>query len=231
MARTALCTVAYFHPLANLLRRELRLEHEYQADRATLAVATVRDYRLQLLARQFTTRSSLLVAAFAQRPLKSRFAMMTQTFHPRQAWRLATAALLLAVIAAACTKEGVDEEQLAELDRVQVEGFSAEQQALSFEEAMATHGYSFNTYTIETFDLETGTSERQYVRYIVDRDGNPVNDFTVTEDDSKTRETRRMVRNQEVLKIVEEMPYFNGSGCAPRERACHDKAMLEYIYS
>ena len=222
LAMAALCTVAYFHPLAHLLRRELRLVHEYQADRAALATTKVGDYRRQLLAQTFNTTPSTLAAAFAQRPLKSRFAMMTQHFHPRQSWRLLTAAACLTLAAVACTEDGIDQDQLTELDAAQSEGLTAEELFMNGQK----RGEIVSVDTVLIQDSETGQITKTYVQRYRAAEGDIQTMAT-----SDGHKASQMVRGQEVFRVVEDMPHFKGAGCADSEQQCNQRAMLAHIYS
>lgn len=92
VASALVTVVCWFHPLAHVLRRELRSVHEFQADAAVLAALDVHHYRHILLRNQLTS-SPALAYGFAGSPLQQRFTMMTTAFRQNQRWRLAAATL------------------------------------------------------------------------------------------------------------------------------------------
>ena len=222
-----LCAVAWFHPLVYVLRRELRLVHEFQADRAALATTAPEPYRRLLLAARLQTSPSHLATALGHEPLKARFDMMTKRFSPRQLWRLATAALLMAAATVACTKEEIDEDTLAELSAAQGDALSAEDR---FMMGLSGAHREVSADTIVVFDPETGTETVDVVHRITDAEGADVGTFRERVGGHETG-VQMVVRGQRVYSIVEDMPHFTGLGCAEADRDCNERAMLEYVYS
>ena len=227
------CALAWFHPLAYVLRRELRLVHEYQADRATVTHFDLRAYRRQLLGQQLHPRLPSLVAAFAHQPLQNRFDMMTRSFRPAQTWRLPLAACGLAAVTLACSKESITDEDLAQLAAAQDEGPEAEAELA----AMISSGeYTITRDTIISIHPDTYEEEMEIVLLVRDGEGDVVRSFKASAEapnDGEAHEesaVAELVRGQEVFRIVEEMPYFRGAGCG-KDKACNEKAMLQHLYS
>lgn len=244
--------LAWFHPLVYVLRRELRLVHEFQADAHTLSEFDARSYREVLLRQQLGAPNLSLVASFAQSPLKTRFSMMTTNPVPRgskgsafgfrqnQFWRLGAALLCLLLVVAACTKEEITDDQLSELAAMNI----GEEAAEFVEAAMSTDGMTLESVdTITMFNPETHVEEVTAIENWVgpnnsfisknirkpigrfDADGNPIKLVSGI----STR-----VRSQEVFKIAEQMPMFSGcenNGLSDEEtQQCAMKKMLEFIY-
>ena len=220
-----LCAVAWFHPLVYVLRRELRLVHEFQADRAALTGAEPGPYRRLLLAARFQTTTPYLATALGHEPLKARFDMMTKRFYPRQAWRLAAAALLMVSVTVACTKEEIDAELLDDLADAQAEDLSAEER---FTMGLGGSHSKVATDTIVIFNADTGAETVEVIYRLRDADGADVGTFREYSGSSSMRE---VVRGQPVYKFAEEMPHFDGEGCAPGDDACHERSLLGFVYS
>ena len=240
-----LCTVAWFHPLAYFLRRELRLVHEYQADAAALRRTTAAPYRRLLLSARLQTSPLHLATALGHEPLKARFDMMTKRFSPKQTWRLATAAFLVAAATVACTKEDVDAELLDELTAAQSEEIVGGSRTFDLR-AGAAEGSTLRIDTVVTFDPETLEEATELVFTVVDPGGDEVETYKSgphsPEDMARRRAERegeedvrigaeQLIRGQPVYRIVEDMPHFNGAGCAEGDRRCYEKSLLEFVYS
>ncbi len=234
---TLVKTVFWFHPLAYLLDRELRLVHEYHADAKALASTELSSYRRLLLAHQLHTRQPLLAAAFAHSPLQNRFTMMTRTFQMNQAWRVALATLALLITALACSKEQEFDEEIDGLEAAQADGLTAEQGMAAYADRINSGEYQLSVDTIEVFDPETGVSVTTTVLNIKDSSGKVVQTFQQTGGDTspgtggKRTFTSERVRGQEVLKIAEEMPHFPSADCTSGDRACYEKALLQFVYT
>ena len=231
--------LAWFHPLAYVLRRELRLVHEFQADAHTLTDFDSRSYREILLRQQLGAPKLKLVAAFAQSPLKTRFAMMTNKFNKGQFWRLGAALLCLMLVVAACTKESIDDADLANLAEVNGDEMSK----VFAEAAMSTDGMTLESVdTINVYDPEKYVKEVTVVERwvgpnntsktinkrlgVVDKDGNPIN----------LRNAKDLVvRSQKVLKTADQMPRFPGcenfGGTNQELDQCATKKLLEFVYA
>ena len=216
----------WFHPLVHIIRRELRLVHEYEADAYALQQLDPTQYRLTLLTQQLGTNASVFAASFNHSPLKLRFQMINRVFQRQQIWRLSLAALSLVLVGVACTKEDITDEDIALLESVN-DGESFSDAALD-----VTGMNLIGVDTISTFDPATSTE----VVTLVQRYEGPNNKTktltrTLTEDVIGPSATQ--VRNQKVYKVVEQMPRFPlPSDCgstAPDQ--CATKAMLEHVYS
>ena len=227
---------AWFHPLIYVLHRELRLVHEFQADRATLAEVATRPYQRLLLNYRLNPLHATphLAAAFAHEPLKNRFDMMHRTYLKTQVWRLGLAALTFATVTVACTKEPNVVEELAELRSAADEGLSADEQMQDLTDRVNAGEYTMSSDTIEVFDPATYESTVTVVLNFKDQNGQTVKSFQRSADDSNVASPAPVasrVRNQEVLKIVDEMPHFPSAGCATGDKSCYEKAMLQNIYA
>lgn len=231
--------LAWFHPLVYVLRRELRLVHEFQADAHTLSEFDARSYREVLLRQQLGAPNLSLVASFTQSPLKTRFSMMTSSFRQNQFWRLGAALLCLLLVVAACTKEEIDDVDLADVAEL-----NAGEEAIALAEAaMSTDGMTLQSVdTITMYDPETSHEEVTAVEHWVGADGkskNIVKELGVVDSDGNPVKLMRpgteMFRSQEVYKVVDEMPRF--PGCENRGLSkedlqdCSMKEMLTFIYS
>lgn len=233
-------TLAWFHPLAYVLRRELRLVHEFQADAHTLTEIDARSYREVLLRQQLGAPNLSLVASFAHSPLKTRFAMMTHSFRQNQLWRLGAALLCLLLVVAACTKEEIDDTEVANLIADQMEG-----DLLSAADASDVEGMTLTSVdTVMIFDPET-KKESVTVVYNYEEEGTNRSKSIQKQLSGPALENfqippppppppTEMFRNQTVYKLVDEMPRFPGcenNGLADKElQQCSMKEMLTFIY-
>ncbi len=94
----------WMNPFAWILRRELRLVHEFQADAFALSASESRDTYAHLLLRQsFRTPSPAFTHAFFHHPIKQRIAMLfaKQSSGPQRAARMFSAGIAAAFISAA----------------------------------------------------------------------------------------------------------------------------------
>lgn len=230
--------LAWFHPLVYVLRRELRLVHEFQADAHTLSEFDARSYREVLLRQQLGAPNLSLVASFTQSPLKTRFSMMTSSYRQNQLWRLCAAFLCLLLVVASCTKEEISETEIANLIASQMEG-----DLLSAAEAADVEGMTLTSIdTVMIIDPETMKENVSVVYNYEDASTNRgksivkalKKEFHDPYNDPKSIGTE-MFRSQEVYKKVDEMPRFpgceNSGGTAEEEQQCAMKKMLEFIYS
>ncbi len=230
---TLIRTVLWFHPLVYLIDRELRLVHEYHADAEALNSIELNSYRRLLLAHQLHTRQPLLAAAFAQSPLQNRFAMMTKTFQTKQSWRVALATAVVLFAAAACTKDGVDEADLATLTAAQAEGLSADDNLSAYMAGVERGLYRLSIDTIDMFDPETYESTLTVVYNFENPDGH-VKVFSRTGAPAVGTEPApsiEVVRNRAVLKTAEVMPHFPDASCVNSDNSCYETALLRHIYS
>ena len=221
------CAVAWFHPLAYALRRELRLVHEYQADARTLTAVGLDDYRRTILAQSLAADASVFAASFTRSPLRQRFAMMARTFRQNQFWRLATAALLLAAAAVACTKDGVDEADLTVVADANDGVYGRELAAAA---ADVTGMTLKSVDTVVVFDPQTNFEEVTVVRNYEGADGRTK---SITQRVAGTQDlptASEMLRNLPVYKSVDEMPRFPGPACPEDDADCFRKALLNYVY-
>ena len=228
----ALAAVAlWFHPLVYVLRRELRLVHEFQADAAVVGPRAASDrnaYRSTLLDVQFRQpRVGVLTTAFHHSPLKRRFDMLNRSPLPHQWLPLTLATLSLVGLAAACTKEEIDPEQLAELNNLN------QAEALEATSAEIINGARVvGVDTIEIFDPETFESTVQIVKRLEYPDGERAEVLSegsapeLNYDGTPNRAYQ--YRSQPVYNIVEEMPRFPAPGCVDMD--CAQKAMLTFMY-
>ncbi len=229
------CAAAWFNPFVYALRRELRLVHEYQADRQVVLTASyAADYQKILLNQQLGIRPLALAPAFNHSPLKNRFLMMTNSFGRKQLWRPVLAALTLLIFAASCAKEEPTEIELAGI----AEANSEESLILSADGAM--EGYELTgTDTITMFDPETYAETVQIVRNFTNTATGefksqqlPANDLT--RDGSGEAVAQEMIRSMPVYKVVDEMPHFPGGNCTGTSEEiedCHMEMMLKHVYS
>lgn len=94
------CVLLWYNPAAWLMRDELRLIHEYQADAEVLASgADPRDYQMLLIKRAVGNKFSLLANGFNQHKLKNRITMM-QKEKSKGLRRLSAIALAIAPVVA-----------------------------------------------------------------------------------------------------------------------------------
>ena len=228
------CALLWWHPLAYVLRRELRLVHEFQADARTVRHIDDQIYRTTLLTQQFGAQASAFAASFNHSPLNLRFMMLSSAFRQNQLPRLVVAALALTLVAAACTKESVDEGLLEELadvntERVVIEQ-NNEQQALYdalVEKGVATE----HVDTVTVYDPVAKTEEVTVVRYYKwASTGKPLDLSTgVNAGMGADGDAAEIVRGEKVYKVVEEMPRFPAPNCA--DERCAQREMLNFIYS
>ena len=231
--------LAWFHPLAYVLRRELRLVHEFQADAHTLTNIDARSYREVLLRQQLGAPKLKLVASFAQSPLKTRFAMMTNKFNQSQFWRLGTALVCLMLVVAACTKEEIDEQEISDLLTEQIQD-----KLMSAVDAADVEGMELTSIdTVTTFDPDTYKETVDVIYNYEDKASNKskstvkrLSAGTLSNTGSIKDETlgTEMFRNQTVYKLVEQMPMFPGcddsAGYTDELQQCSMRKMLEFIY-
>lgn len=94
------CVLLWYNPAAWMMRDELRLIHEYQADAEVLASgADPRDYQMLLIKRAVGNKFSLLANGFNQHKLKNRITMM-QKEKSKGFRRLSAIALAIAPVVA-----------------------------------------------------------------------------------------------------------------------------------
>ncbi|MDE6022337.1 MAG: TonB family protein [Muribaculaceae bacterium] len=94
------CVLLWYNPAAWMMRDELRLIHEYQADADVLdAGADPRDYQMLLIKRAVGNKFSLLANGFSQHKLKNRITMM-QKEKSKGMRRLSAIALAIAPVVA-----------------------------------------------------------------------------------------------------------------------------------
>ena len=230
-----------FHPLLLLLRRELRLVHEYQADARTLAHVDARAYRRTLLSQQLGAPASAFAAAFSHSPLQLRFQMMSSSFRQNQTWRPVLAAALALLIGLACTKEEVSDEMLADIAAentasAQAEHYDSREAAMAALVADGTVLLSVDTITmINPADMsETVEIVRNYTWA---SSGEPIDlsqSANVRPDvhggplGSKSSE---LIRNEPVYFVVDYMPRFPSPDCATDDERCAQANMLDFIYN
>ncbi len=221
---TVTTAVFWFHPLVYLLRRELRLIHEFQADAAVLREVQLSTYRVTLLSHQFGTNASTFAAAFNHSPLNLRLMMMSSALRQNQWWRLATAALCLAFVAIACQKEEITEHDLDEVVELN-QGDAGLELA---ETATDISNYKLSsTDTVIVFDPETNTELMHIIQnYVHKTDASK----TLILHTDPAGNTSQEVRSETVHKVVDQMPMFPAPECGD-DVQCHQKAMLEFVYS
>jgi hypothetical protein len=78
MAMEMLCVVQFFNPFAWLLKHEMRLNHEFLADRGTFKNGEDATQYFQLLLQKKMTKQPILVHSFHYSPLKNRIMMQLQ---------------------------------------------------------------------------------------------------------------------------------------------------------
>ena len=94
------CVLLWYNPASWMMRDELRLIHEYQADAEVLAAgADPRDYQMLLIKRAVGNKFSLLANGFSQHKLKNRITMM-QKEKSKGMRRLSAIALAIAPVVA-----------------------------------------------------------------------------------------------------------------------------------
>ena len=164
MLASIVAVLAWFHPLVYVLRRELRLVHEFQADAHTLTDFDSRSYRKILLRQQLGAPKLKLVAAFAQSPLKTRFAMMTNKFNQSQFWRLSVALFCLMLVVAACTKEEITDGDLAEFTTLTSAG---EEELLTKTASVPNDTTIYGLDPIKTFDHQAFVNKLNRFRKIL----------------------------------------------------------------
>ena len=228
-------TLLWFHPLVYLLRRELRLVHEFQADAAAVRALAPERYRAALLSQQFGAAVPVLATSFVQSPLKLRFAMMSYSFRQNATARLLTAILALTVVGFACTKDGFEDADLAAVAEA-----NAAENADEYDARIAqlqSWGTDFEQRlivdTIVTIDPATGKETVEVVNTILNEDNGESVSFQ--RDLNADREpSAQRYRSEEVYKVVEQMPMFPGceqlGGSNQELQECATKAMLEFIY-
>ncbi len=237
---SVIMVLVWFHPLAYVLRRELRLVHEFQADAHTLTEIDARSYREVLLRQQLSAPNLSLVASFAHSPLKTRFAMMTNKFNQSQLWRLGAALLCMMLVVAACTKEEIDDTEVANLIADQMDG-----DLLSAADAADIEGMELTSVdTVIVFDPETYEESVTVIYNYEDAttnrsksvqkklSGKASANFEVPPPPPPP--PTEMFRSQEVYKVVEQMPMFpgcdNSAGYTEELKECSMQKMLEFIY-
>ena len=232
-----LCALLWWHPLAYVLRRELRLVHEFQADAHTVRHIDREAYRTTLLTQQFGARASAFAASFNHSPLNLRFMMLSAAFRQNQLPRLIVATLALTLVAVACTKESIDDSLLEEVADVNTEQVLSEEEERNqrlydvlVEKGIATEHID----TITIYDPVAGTEEIDVVRYYKwASTGKPLDLSTGIHagmgPDAAGTASDEIVRGEKVYKVVDEMPRFPAPDC-PDEQ-CAQKEMLNFIYS
>jgi hypothetical protein len=241
MLASIVAVLAWFHPLVYVLRRELRLVHEFQADAHTLTDFDSRSYREILLRQQLGAPKLKLVAAFAQSPLKTRFAMMTNKFNKGQFWRLGAALLCLLLVVAACTKEEVYDQEIDNILTEQIQG-----KLLSAVDAADVEGMELMSIdTVTTFDPDTYEETVDVIYNYEDEASSKSKSVvkrlaagTLARNSSNEQVDKsydaEMYRSQVVYKVVEQMPMFpgcdNSAGYTDELKQCSMKKMLEFIY-
>ena len=221
---TVATAVFWFHPLVYLLRRELRLIHEFQADAAVLREVQLSTYRVTLLSHQFGTNASTFAAAFNHSPLNLRLMMMSSALRQNQWWRLATAALCLAFVAIACQKEEITEHDLDEVARL-----NSDTRTVTFPEEEVQKG-NFILTSVDTLiliDHETHQQNWEIIRYYADKD-DPT-DVLVERIDA-LGQRHLQIRNENVYGVADEMPHFPSNNCTEGDSRCFQRALLEHVY-
>jgi len=235
--------LAWFHPLAYVIRKELRLVHEFQADAHTLSNIDARSYREVLLRQQLGAPNLSLVASFAQSPLKTRFSMMTSSFRQNQFWRLGFALLCMLLVVAACTKEEIDETEVADLIADQMEG-----DLLSAADAADIEGMTLtSTDTVVNYDPVTSMETVVVIGHYEDKatnrsksirrelTGSALSNYDRPPPPPPSNKATEMFRSQVVYKVVDQMPMFpgcdNSLGYTEELKNCSMKKMLEFIYT
>ena len=239
---------AWWHPLVYVLRREMRLVHEYEADAAALASIDQHSYRQLLLRQQLKVPALPLITAFSQSPLQNRFTMMTCAFRQNQSWRLALAAFALLFVAVACSKDSIDDDNLQELSNLNQEALSSETDAKTLHEIKVVGTFQGRDVkvavdTIFTYDPDSDLETMTAIHHIIDKatleklkqfqedlGTRKKGELNFQTDEEKSSKLKQRVRDQEVFKVVDQMPMFPGAGCAPGDKTCAERALLEFIY-
>lgn len=77
-----ICILTWFNPFIHILRKEIRLVHEFAADAFASKADTELYYAEQLLTRQLARKKSSLAISFSQPPLKRRIMMLLSSSKP-----------------------------------------------------------------------------------------------------------------------------------------------------
>jgi TonB family protein len=236
LVTTAICAALWFHPLVYVIRRELRLVHEFEADAVVARKCNRRQYQQTLLSQQLNTSASVFATSFTQSPLKLRFAMMNSSFRQNMLWRLAAATFALMLVVAACTKDEISDEEVSQLIESQMDG-----DLLSAADASDVEGMTLTSIdTIITFDPDSYKESVTYVKHYEEPGTNRSKSIVIAPDEiergTKANATsigNELFRSKPVYKVVDEMPKF--TECVDTELSiegsdCATKALLEYVY-
>lgn len=225
-----ICLFAWFNPLAYIIRSELRLIHEYQADSETLRALSTRDYKTILLRQHQLIPDRLISNSFIHSPLKSRFIMMKNHFSRSQSWRLLFASAALITLCFACTKENISTEDINTLDKQNINSKISKE---NFKNIGEVTGETVDTITV--FDPETNEETTEIVRNISFANGETrAVRFALDQNTNTNSEEELYVRSKRVYNKVDQSAYFPCSNCTgsfDEIEKRSKKKMLQFIYS
>ena len=181
----------WFNPAAWLLRRELRMVHEFEADadvlRASGSPVDARHYQMLLIRRSVGDAFFSLASAFNARSLARRIQMMnSRPSSPRRRWRLALFLPVAALIALACN-ESAAPQQAESVEEMTLAGIwkqtyaTASGDTLVLFKTLSPDGYFYNVIHgpdgqahVQQSGLWEQTSDTTYVEHMrLNRTGGP----------------------------------------------------------
>jgi TonB family protein len=196
-----ICCMGWMNPFLWMLRRELRLVHEFEADAFAAANGAAAESYARLLLRQsFDLQAPAFSHSFFHKPVKQRITMLfnKETSSSRRAARVVAAGCSAAIIATSLLFVQCKQETAKP---------AHESSVLKYADHMASFNGDLNDYLVKSLQYpedarKAGNEGRSIVQFVVTKDGT-VEDPTVVRSSgfsSLDNESMRVVRNMPAWK-------------------------------
>lgn len=195
-----LCCVFWINPFVWLLRRELRLVHEFEADAyAARDAVGPEPYAKLLLTHTLGLQAPAFSHAFFHHPVKQRIAMLftKESSRPRRTARVLTAGFAATIISASllfiqCRQDAATPEKVS----------SAE--VYKYVDQMPTFGGDMNDYLIKSLQYpeaarKAGSTGRCVIQFVVTKDG-------AVADPQVVKSSGSGLLDDEAMRVVRNMP-------------------------
>lgn len=220
----------WFHPLVYLYKKEIQQIHEYQADQAAYQLSSRRQYGQLLLSQVVSLRPMVLANHFFNSQLKNRFKMMTRkTSNPQSVWKYV---VMLPMVAAAILLFSYSSQGKALIDMVVV----MQDTIIPPPPPPQQPGSAVVPPPPPPSPEAPGLEKIKVVGYQSTNEGVGVPPPPPPPPPVE-RTTDKVIAagQQEVFRVVEEMPRFPGcesmEGSPAELKACADRKMLEFLYT